>query len=85
MNNRLSGMSGCAGVSGVVGGNGFMEDEKLEKVGLKLMNIFHDNHIKSYKVCDKNGITKVISQEQYDNIYNNYIRNKKLDVLKNKK
>lgn len=84
MNNRLSGMSGCAGVSGVVGGNGFMKDEKLEKVGLKLMNIFHDNHIKSYIVCDKNGITNIISQEQYDSLYNTYLRKKKLEILKNK-
>lgn len=79
------GMSGCAGVSGVMGGTGFMKDEKLEKVGLKLMNIFHDNYIKSYKVCDKNGAEKVISQEQYDNIYNNYLRKRKLNRINGNK
>lgn len=81
----MNGVSGCSGVAGSIGSSyGFLKDEKLEKVGLKLINIFHNNNIKSYNVCDENGIRRVISQEQYDNIYNNYLRKKKLEILKNK-
>lgn len=96
MNNGVSGaygVSGCYGASDGSGivyydsrgyDNGYIPDEKLEKVGLKLKNIFSQKDqygysvIIEYNVCDKNGNSMILTQQQYNNIYKNYIRKQKL-------
>lgn len=72
--NGVSGCSGVCGSTGVVGGTGFLSDSELEKIGYKLKNIFHNNDIKSYNVIDDKGVNRVLTQEQYDNIYIIYTR-----------
>ena len=79
----MNGASGYAGCSGAVGvsGESFLDDDKLEKIGYKLKNIYDYNGIKSYNVIDDKGVRKVLTQEQYDNIYNIYLREQRKQKL----